>query len=101
MAEAERFRQETVATGEADAIRQVYQAIHDGGPTNDLLAVKYLDSLKAIADGKATKIFLPTEATAALGALGGMAELLKETSGQEPEAHPNGSGGDRRTASAS
>jgi regulator of protease activity HflC (stomatin/prohibitin superfamily) len=78
LAEAERFRQETVATGEAEATRRTYAAIHDGQPTNDLLAVKYLESLKAIANGKATKIFLPTEATAALGALGGMAELLKD-----------------------
>jgi regulator of protease activity HflC (stomatin/prohibitin superfamily) len=78
LAEAERFRQETVATGEAEATRRTYAAIHDGQPTNDLLAVKYLESLKAIANGQATKIFLPTEATAALGALGGMAELLKD-----------------------
>jgi regulator of protease activity HflC (stomatin/prohibitin superfamily) len=78
LAEAEKFRQKTVAEGEADATRQVYAAIHDGQPTNDLLAVKYLESLKAIANGTATKIFLPTEATAALGALGGMAELLKD-----------------------
>jgi hypothetical protein len=80
LAEAERFRQQTVAEGEADAIRSVYQAIHDGRPTSDLLAVKYLESLEAIADGQATKIFLPTEATAVLGSLGGMAEVL--TSGR-------------------
>jgi regulator of protease activity HflC (stomatin/prohibitin superfamily) len=78
LAQAEQFRQETVAAGEAEATRRTYAAIHDGQPTNDLLAVKYLESLKAIANGKATKIFLPTEATAALGALGGMAELLKD-----------------------
>jgi regulator of protease activity HflC (stomatin/prohibitin superfamily) len=76
VAEAERFRQETVAQGEAAAIRTVYQAIHDGGPSNDLLAVKYLETLQAMADGRATKIFLPTEASALLGALGGMSELL-------------------------
>jgi regulator of protease activity HflC (stomatin/prohibitin superfamily) len=80
MAEAERFRQQAVAEGEADAIRSVYQAIHDGRPTNDLIAVRYLESLEAIANGQATKIFLPTEASAVLGALGGMAELLKDSS---------------------
>jgi regulator of protease activity HflC (stomatin/prohibitin superfamily) len=90
LAEAEKFRQKTVAEGEADATRQVYAAIHDGQPTNDLLAVKYLESLKAIANGKATKIFLPTEATAALGALGGMAELLKDaTNGSTDGRAPN------------
>lgn len=56
MAEAEKFRQQAVAEGEADAIRSVYQAIHDGHPTNDLIAVKYLQSLETIAQGKATKI---------------------------------------------
>jgi regulator of protease activity HflC (stomatin/prohibitin superfamily) len=78
LADADRFRVETVATGEAEATRRVYAAIHDGKPTNDLLAIKYLESLKAIANGTATKIFLPTEATAVLGALGGMAALLKD-----------------------
>ena len=78
VADAERFRQETVAQGEAAAIRAVYGAIHEGGPSNDLLAVKYLDTLRAMANGRATKIFMPTEATALLGAIGGMADLLKE-----------------------
>ncbi len=45
LAEAERFRAETTAAGEAAAIRSVYGAIHDGDPTNDLLAVKYLETL--------------------------------------------------------
>lgn len=78
LAEADRFRQETVARGEAAAIDHVYKAIHDGRPTNDLLAIKYLQSLETIAQGRATKIFLPTEASAVLGALGGMVEALKD-----------------------
>src|SRR5437773_7000218 len=73
-AEAEGFREMTVAEGEGVAIRRVYKAIHDGKPTRDLIALKYLETLQYMADGKATKIFLPTEATALLGALGGMAE---------------------------
>jgi regulator of protease activity HflC (stomatin/prohibitin superfamily) len=103
LAEAEKFRQQTVAQGEADATRQVYAAIHDGNPSNDLLAVKYLESLKAIANGKATKIFLPTEATAALGALSGMAELLKDAAGPGGNAGSKGSDGrnDRRAPAAS
>ena len=92
LAEAERYRQETVAAGEAEATRQVYAAIHDGRPTNDLLAIKYLESLKAIAKGRATKIFLPTEATAALGALGGMAELLKDATGSTDGRTPTRAG---------
>ena len=36
-------------------------AIHEGNPTPDLLAIKYLEALQVVADGQATKIFLPTE----------------------------------------
>ncbi len=77
IAEAEKFRQLTVAQGEADAIRSVYQAIHDGNPTNELLAVKYLEALAHIADGKATKIFLPADTTGVAGAVAGIGELFR------------------------
>ena len=75
-AEAEKFRQQAVAAGQADAIRSVYAAIHDGNPTADVLAVKYLETLTAVANGQATKIFLPLEASAVLGALGPMRDLF-------------------------
>jgi len=78
-AEGRKLGQVLEAEGEAEAVRKVFAAIHEGKPTNDLLALKYLESLAVIADGQATKIFLPTEATALLGALGGMAELLQTT----------------------
>ena len=83
-ADAERFRQVAVAEGEAGAIRSVYAAIHEGNPSSDLLAVKYLEALGAIADGRATKIFLPTESTAMLGALGGIKELFGQLDGAAP-----------------
>jgi len=92
VADGERYRQETVAQGQAEATRAVYRAIHDGNPTNDVIAIKYLETLQAMADGQATKIFLPTEATAMLGALGGMSEMLKEvaapTNGSTPPPAP-------------
>jgi regulator of protease activity HflC (stomatin/prohibitin superfamily) len=75
-ADAEKFRQTAVAEGEADAIRAVYRAIHEGGPTTDLLAIKYLETLAKVADGQATKIFVPMEATSVLGALGSLKELF-------------------------
>ena len=68
------------AEAEAEATRQVYAAIHEGGPSADLIAIKYLETLQHMARGRATKIFLPTEATALLGALGGMKELLQAAS---------------------
>ncbi|MGQ0825151.1 MAG: SPFH domain-containing protein [Actinomycetota bacterium] len=78
LAEAERARQIAVAEGQASAIRNVYGAIHEGDPTPDLLAIKYLEALQAIADGQATKIFLPNEMGGLFGAIGGLAELLRE-----------------------
>ena len=79
LAESESFRQQTIAEGEASAIRSVYQAIHDGNPTPDLLAIKHLETLAKIADGQATKIFLPADSTATMGSLAGIAELFKNT----------------------
>ncbi|MBN2565049.1 MAG: SPFH/Band 7/PHB domain protein [Candidatus Eisenbacteria bacterium] len=78
VAEAEKFKRLTVAEGEAQAIHTVYNAIHEGRPTNDLIAIKYLEALQAIADGKATKVFLPLETTGVLGSIAGIGELLKE-----------------------
>ena len=78
VADATRYQEIAVAEGEAKAIQNVYSAIHDGDPTNDLIAVKYLDALVAIADGKANKVFLPLEATGVMGSIAGVAELFKE-----------------------
>ena len=77
VAEAERYRLQTVAEGEADATRQIFQAIHDGDPTSDLLAVRYIDALGQIADGRATKIVVPTEFSGVLGAVMGIAEAMR------------------------
>ncbi len=88
LADAERYRFETVASGESAAIRSVYSAIHDGEPTNDLIAIKYLETLAAVADGQATKIYLPMEAGAMSGALAGVAELFKGA-GDPPQGKPH------------
>ncbi|HJO79169.1 MAG: SPFH domain-containing protein [Acidimicrobiales bacterium] len=77
VADAERYRQLTVAEGEAEAVRKVYGAIHEGDPTPDLIAIKYLEALGDIADGQATKIFLPAELSSTMGSLGAIAELFK------------------------
>src|SRR6266540_5757850 len=78
LADAEKYRETAVAEGEAAATRSVFAAIHDGNPTPDLVALKYLDALRAVADGKATKIFLPAEMGGLFGAVGGLAEMLRE-----------------------
>lgn len=78
VAEAEQFRQRVVAEGEGQAIRTVFEAIHAGNPTPDLLAIKYLEMLSRVANGKATKIFLPLEATGVMGAIAAMGDAFKE-----------------------
>jgi regulator of protease activity HflC (stomatin/prohibitin superfamily) len=79
VADAEQYRQQIVAQGQADAIRSVYQAIHDGDPTDDLIAIKYLETLTQMADGNATKIFLPAEMSGVMGSIAGVAELFNES----------------------
>ena len=90
LADAERYRAETVAAGEANATRSVFQAIHDGRPTNDLLAIKYMDALKGIADGRASKIYLPLDTGGLYGSLAGVAELFKGAGGPAVDHDPTG-----------
>jgi regulator of protease activity HflC (stomatin/prohibitin superfamily) len=78
VADAEKFKRLTVAAGEAQAIQTVYNAIHEGRPTNDLIAIKYLEALEKIANGQASKIFLPIETSGILGGLAGIKELFSE-----------------------
>jgi len=79
VAEAEKFRELTVAEGEAQAITTVFGAIHTGDPTPDLLAIKYLEALADIADGEATKIFLPLEAMGVLGSMAAIGEAFRDS----------------------
>jgi regulator of protease activity HflC (stomatin/prohibitin superfamily) len=87
VADADKYQKLTVAKGEAEAVETVYGAIHKGRPTNDLIAIKYLEALQKIADGQATKVFLPYEASGILASIGGIGELLKEklSSGESKE----------------
>jgi regulator of protease activity HflC (stomatin/prohibitin superfamily) len=88
VAEAERYRQETVATGQANATRSVYRAIHEGDPTPDLLAVKYLEALQGMANGQATKIFLPADMSALMGSVGALGELFNSKEPDEKRTEP-------------
>jgi regulator of protease activity HflC (stomatin/prohibitin superfamily) len=70
-----------VAQAEALAITAVSQAIGKfGSPAQYLIAQKYLETLQLIAADADKTVFLPYEATAAMGALGGIKELLNGTS---------------------
>ena len=94
VAEAEKFRQQTVAEGEAEAVRSVYAAIHDGDPSNDLIAIKYLEALQGIAEGNATKIFLPADMAGLMGSIAGIGELFNGDGAPANGGSANGGGAD-------
>ena len=83
VADAQKYEKIAIAEGEADAIEKVFAAIHKGDPTNDLIAIKYLESLEKVAEGNATKIFLPADLSATLGSIGAISELFKDDKSEE------------------
>ena len=87
VADAQKYEKIAIAEGESEAIEKVFAAIHKGDPTNDLIAIKYLESLEKVAEGNATKIFLPADLSATLGSIGAISELFKdEKSGESDES---------------
>lgn len=85
-ADAERERQILEATGEAEAIALVQQALADSlvklnsaSPNEQVLRLKALEAFGKVADGKATKIIIPSE----IQGLAGLATSLKEVSGND------------------
>ncbi|MFN3550707.1 MAG: SPFH domain-containing protein [Endomicrobiia bacterium] len=72
-----------VADAEKYQIEIVYDAIHRGKPTNDLIAIKYLEALQKLADGKATKIFFPLESSGILGSIAAIKELFNDKEEKE------------------
>ncbi|HOT32341.1 MAG TPA: SPFH domain-containing protein [Petrotogaceae bacterium] len=81
VAEAERFKLIAEAEGQAQAIISVFKSIHEGNPTKDIITIKYLEALKEMSQGSATKIFMPYEVS---GILSGVAAML-EANKAEPE----------------
>jgi regulator of protease activity HflC (stomatin/prohibitin superfamily) len=94
VADAERYQKLTVADGEGQAIERVFSAIHTGDPTEDLIAIRYLDALQGVANGQATKIFLPLDTSGVLGAVAAMGEMWKESSNGGGQAAPPSPRGD-------
>ncbi|MDR1088482.1 MAG: SPFH/Band 7/PHB domain protein [Coriobacteriales bacterium] len=85
IASAERAQKILIAEGEAQAIQNIFTAIHEGEPTEDLLAYRYIDALKYVADGKATKIFMPLEMQGIGTVVGSIGELFKSTQEEAAE----------------
>ena len=81
LAEAEREARIREAEGEAEAILKVQEAtaagiklINEAAPSDKVIAIKSLETFEKVADGKATKIIIPSE----IQSLAGLAASLKE-----------------------
>ena len=68
------------AQGEAEAIRCVAQAISSTqtDPATYMLAVKYIETLRSMTNGKDTKtVYIPYEATGVLSSIGAIKDVFK------------------------
>lgn len=73
-----------VAQAEAEAIAKVTEAIAQskGDPAAYLIALKYIEALKEMVSGKDNKVvYLPYEASAILGSIGGIKDIFEKTKG--------------------
>ena len=84
-AEAERQAAILKAEGEAEAIRQVQQALADSlamlnekAPNDAVLKLKAIEAMQKVADGKATKIIIPSEMQGLVGLANGITEGVKQ-----------------------
>ena len=67
-----------VAEAKAKEIEMVYDAMMKSKPDEKLVQLKSLEALKDIANGESNKVFIPFDATSALGSLGAAKEILKK-----------------------
>ena len=65
-----------MAEAEAESLRRMAEALPDGQAAMYLLGLKYLDALPRLAEGKGSTIFIPTEASGVMGAIGALRELV-------------------------
>ena len=84
-AEAEKEAAILRADGEAQAIRTVQQALADSmgmlnekAPNEQVVKLKAIQAMEKVADGKATKIIIPSEMQGLVGLANGLVEGTKE-----------------------
>jgi len=84
-AEAEKEAAILKADGEAQAIRSVQQALADSlallnekAPNDQVIKLKAIEAMQKVADGKATKIIIPSEMQGLVGLANGVVEGVKE-----------------------
>ena len=85
-AEADKEAAILKADGEAQAIRTVQQAMADSmamlnekAPNDQVVKLKAIQAMEKVADGKATKIIIPSEMQGLVGMANGLVEGVKET----------------------
>ena len=73
------------AQGQAEAILAVQRAtaealqlLNDANPNDQVIKLKALEAMQKVADGKATKIIIPSELQGLAGLASGIAESIKE-----------------------
>ena len=83
-ADAEKQAAILKAEGEAEAIRKVQQALADSlemlnskAPNDQVIKLKSIEAMQKIADGKATKIIIPSEMQGLVGLANGIVEGTK------------------------
>ena len=84
-AEAEKQAAILKADGEAQAIRTVQQALADSmgmlnekAPNEQVVKLKAIQAMEKVADGKATKIIIPSQMQGLVGMANGLVEGVKE-----------------------
>jgi regulator of protease activity HflC (stomatin/prohibitin superfamily) len=85
VAEAKKREEILLAEGNAQAIENVFNSIHIGNPTNDLLTYQYLQTLQKMADGKASKIVIPYELSGIMGLVTALADATKDSKSSSKE----------------
>ena len=85
-AEATRLAKIKEAEGEAEALLTVQKALadsiqmlNDAAPTDPIIRLKALEAFAKAADGKATKIIIPSEIQGLAGLAAGLKEVITET----------------------
>jgi len=84
-AEADKMAAIMTAEGEAEAIIKVQEAtargikmIREAEPNSQVIALQSLEALVKVADGKATKIIIPSEIQNIAGLVSSISELIKD-----------------------
>ena len=65
-----------MAEAEAEAIRRIAGALPPNEASTYLLGIKYLEALPRLAEGAGTTVFMPSEASGVMSALGGLRAML-------------------------